>query len=171
MDLRAHGLGQRPGELVDRLLAIGYVETLRSRHAEDARARADELLVLGRTAECQPDPRAYLSNLALGDPQFTGADFAGVTLSTVHRAKGLEWDVVYVIGLTEGVFPLAPALSAPTAMEEERRLFYVATTRARRWLYWLSPAHPHARRTELPHPVSRLVGEISPALYDTQEAI
>jgi DNA helicase-2/ATP-dependent DNA helicase PcrA len=171
MDLRIQGLGQRPSELVDRLLAIGYAETLRSRHAEDADARALELSVLARTAECQPDPNAYLSTLALGDPRFTGTELAGVTLSTVHRAKGLEWDVVYVIGLTEGVFPLAPALWAPTAMEEERRLFYVATTRARRWLYWLSPAHPRGRSTGLPHPVSRLVGEISPTLYDTQEAI
>jgi DNA helicase-2/ATP-dependent DNA helicase PcrA len=55
---------------------------------------------------------------------------AGVTLSTVHAAKGLEWDAVFVAGLTEGTFPITFADTA-ARIEEERRLFYVAVTRAK----------------------------------------
>jgi DNA helicase II / ATP-dependent DNA helicase PcrA len=57
-----------------------------------------------------------------------------LTLSTVHSAKGQEWPVVFVLGLSEGQFPISYA-TTPEAVEEERRLFYVAVTRARRRLY------------------------------------
>ena len=60
---------------------------------------------------------------------------SGVTLSTVHRAKGLEWAVVFVIGLNDGTFPLTRFGRDAVEIEEERRLFYVAMTRASRWLY------------------------------------
>jgi DNA helicase-2/ATP-dependent DNA helicase PcrA len=70
-------------------------------------------------------------------------------LSTVHSAKGLEWDAVHVIGLSDGLFPSDMALSAPDGLEEERRLFYVALTRARRALHLYVPTryhhHPGAR--------------------------
>lgn len=62
-----------------------------------------------------------------------------VRLSTVHQAKGLEWRVVFVIGLSDGQFPLARSLENPGAEEEERRLFYVAVTRARDELYLTYP--------------------------------
>ncbi len=58
-----------------------------------------------------------------------------VTLMTVHSAKGLEFDTVFVTGLEEGLFPLAGAFDDPDELEEERRLFYVAATRAKRKLY------------------------------------
>ena len=156
---------------MERLLAMGYAHTLRRRYGEETPARVRELLALVNTAGAQPNPRDYLSHLVLGDPGAINADPMGVTLSTIHQAKGLEWEAVYVIGLTDGVFPPAPALMAPAAMREERRLFYVATTRARRWLYWLSPSHPRGEGIGLPHPVSRFVAELDPTLYDTQEAI
>ncbi len=58
-----------------------------------------------------------------------------VTLMTVHNAKGLEFDIVFVSGMEEGLFPLSQARDQPRALEEERRLFYVAVTRAREHLY------------------------------------
>jgi DNA helicase-2/ATP-dependent DNA helicase PcrA len=66
----------------------------------------------------------------------------GVTLSSLHSAKGLEWDAVCVVGLAEGMLPTAYA-KTPDALEEERRLLYVGVTRARQWL-WLSYAGARA---------------------------
>ncbi|MBF0286199.1 MAG: ATP-dependent helicase [SAR324 cluster bacterium] len=62
-----------------------------------------------------------------------------LTLTTIHQAKGLEWNVVFVIGLTEGQFPHQRCLEPPSRLEEERRLFYVAMTRARRYLTLTAP--------------------------------
>ena len=62
-----------------------------------------------------------------------------LTLSTIHQAKGLEWDAVFVIGLTEGQFPHQRSLEPIALLEEERRLFYVAITRARRFLNLTAP--------------------------------
>ena len=56
-------------------------------------------------------------------------------LSTIHQAKGLEWDTVFVLGLVDGQFPHAKIFQNPIEIEEERRLFYVATTRAENRLY------------------------------------
>src|SRR3712207_8576125 len=66
----------------------------------------------------------------------------------LHAAKGLEWDVVFVVGLVEGVLPIAQSLSRPEAVEEERRLLYVAVTRAREQLSlsWSLARNPGARR-------------------------
>jgi DNA helicase-2/ATP-dependent DNA helicase PcrA len=58
----------------------------------------------------------------------------GVTLASLHSAKGLEWDAVFLVGLAEGTLPIQYAEGDPAALEEERRLLYVGVTRARRWL-------------------------------------
>ena len=58
----------------------------------------------------------------------------GVTLASMHAAKGLEWDAVFVVGLVDGVVPIAQSLNRPDAVEEERRLLYVGVTRAREQL-------------------------------------
>ena len=62
----------------------------------------------------------------------------GVTLASLHSAKGLEWDAVFLVGLADGTLPTTYA-KTPDALEEERRLLYVGVTRARQWL-WLSYA-------------------------------
>jgi DNA helicase-2/ATP-dependent DNA helicase PcrA len=82
----------------------------------------------------------------------------GVVLSTVHKAKGLEWPVVFVLWLSEGRFP-PPAARTAEAIEEERRLFYVAITRARDELYLCCPAGPG-------QVASRFVRELSGAPID-----
>jgi DNA helicase II / ATP-dependent DNA helicase PcrA len=62
-------------------------------------------------------------------------DAQAVTLMTVHNAKGLEFPFVFIAGMEDGLFPLARAFDEPDTLEEERRLFYVAITRAERKLF------------------------------------
>ena len=81
------------------------------------------------------------------DPPSSTQDLAGppaldddyLTLSTIHSAKGLEWDAVYVIHAADGNIPSDMATKHPEEIEEERRLFYVALTRAKNWLYVCYP--------------------------------
>jgi DNA helicase-2/ATP-dependent DNA helicase PcrA len=88
----------------------------------------------------------------------------GVTLMTVHTAKGLEWPVVAVAGLEDGLFPLSRALETPQGTEEERRLAYVALTRARDRAY-LSWARMRRRGGQLmPGMASRFLAAIPPAV-------
>jgi DNA helicase-2/ATP-dependent DNA helicase PcrA len=72
----------------------------------------------------------------------------GVTLASLHAAKGLEWDAVFLVGLAEGTLPITHADGDDDAIEEERRLFYVGVTRAREhlWLSWSLSRHPGGRR-------------------------
>jgi DNA helicase-2/ATP-dependent DNA helicase PcrA len=82
---------------------------------------------------------------------------SAVTLATVHSAKGLEWDAVYLIGLSEGLLPISYATNFDQ-VDEERRLFYVGITRARRRL-WLSWARRVAQRSGEVEP-SRFLAEL-----------
>ncbi len=111
-------------------------------------ARKEELGVLANYARQYADPAEFLSQLALVSSLETEAalntgeeerDSERVTLSSIHQAKGLEWKVVFVINLTEGSFPSNRSLESPAAIEEERRLFYVAVTRACDELYLTYP--------------------------------
>src|SRR5689334_3824271 len=85
----------------------------------------------------------------------------GVTLASMHAAKGLEWDAVFVVGLVDGVVPIAQSLSRPEAVEEERRLLYVATTRAREQLSlsWSLSRNPGGKRAR---PRSRFLTGLAP---------
>ena len=110
--------------------------------------RREELNVLANYARQYADPAEFLSQLALvtaletEQAINTGSEereTERVTLSSIHQAKGLEWRVVFVINLTEGAFPSMRSLESPAAVEEERRLFYVAVTRACDELYLTWP--------------------------------
>jgi DNA helicase-2/ATP-dependent DNA helicase PcrA len=77
-----------------------------------------------------------------------------LTLSTIHSAKGLEWGAVIVLDLVEERFPSKHALMDSEAMEEERRLFYVACTRARRYLALSAPHSLHSRNQGVSTPAT-----------------
>ncbi|HJW38139.1 MAG TPA: UvrD-helicase domain-containing protein [Candidatus Udaeobacter sp.] len=102
----------------------------------------DQLAVFARQFK---DVHEFLAQLALisnVDAEATptqGADKEAINLSTVHQAKGLEFHTVFVIWLTDGMFPSSRSLNTRDALEEERRLFYVAITRARDELYLTYP--------------------------------
>ncbi|MDX6271140.1 MAG: ATP-dependent helicase UvrD/PcrA [Acidobacteriota bacterium] len=88
-----------------------------------------------------------LSDIAL-DPSDAGhsnRETCGghITLSTVHSAKGLEWDALFVIWMTDGWFPSSRSSDEFDDLEEERRLLYVAATRAKRLLYFVYPLNPY----------------------------
>ncbi|MEE8578008.1 MAG: 3'-5' exonuclease, partial [candidate division Zixibacteria bacterium] len=111
----------------------------------------------------------YLAEISL----FTDLDnFAGiddkVTMMTLHSAKGLEFQSVYLVGLEEGLFPLTRSLSDPVELEEERRLFYVGATRACRNLF-LSSATSRFRFGEVLSMPSRFIKEIPSELIEVQD--
>jgi DNA helicase-2/ATP-dependent DNA helicase PcrA len=112
--------------------------------------RREDLSQLAAFARQFKDVKDFLSQLALisnldaeAAPAQPG-DKEAVNLSTVHQAKGLEFHTVFVIWLTDGMFPSSRSLDTRTALEEERRLFYVAITRAKDELYL---TYPHMRLT------------------------
>jgi DNA helicase-2/ATP-dependent DNA helicase PcrA len=82
---------------------------------------------------------ALLTNVEAEDDRPRGTDDEQLRLSTIHQAKGLEFDVVFVVMLCDGLFPSARSSETPDGEEEERRLFYVAITRARNELYLTYP--------------------------------
>ena len=113
---------------------------------DNAQARLQDLEQLEQISARFPDRAHFLAELVLDPPSYTG-DLAGdplldedyLILSTMHSAKGLEWDAVYVIHAADGNIPSDMATGDSDEIEEERRLFYVALTRARDWLYVCVP--------------------------------
>ena len=81
-----------------------------------------------------PSIDEWMQNMMLQNDQDTEEDGDKVTLMTVHSAKGLEYDYVYIVGMEEGLFPSSRSVESITDLEEERRLMYVAITRAKRGL-------------------------------------
>ena len=92
-----------------------------------------------------------------------------ITMMSLHSAKGLEYDVVYLVGLEEGLFPLQRAILEPMELEEERRLFYVGATRARKQLI-LSSATSRFRFGEVVSIPSRFIKEIPVELIEKVDA-
>src|SRR5690242_5852574 len=99
------------------------------------------------------------------------ADADAVTLMTLHNAKGLEFPLVFITGLEEGLFPLSRAHDAPNELEEERRLFYVGITRAKRKLF-LSHARSRRRNGEtMPSVPSSFLRTIPESLVEQRATI
>jgi DNA helicase-2/ATP-dependent DNA helicase PcrA len=113
---------------------------------ESPQARRGDLEQLERLAVQYPTREAFVTELTLDPPQASG-DLAGeplldedyLVLSTVHSAKGQEWEAVHVLNVTDGSFPSEFATGRPELIEEERRLLYVAMTRARQELHLVAP--------------------------------
>jgi len=144
-DLRGLVAGTSPSALAEAVLErTGYLDRLAAEGSAEAQGRVENLLELigsMRAFEAEdPEPTlaAFLERVALAS-HVDGWDEAEgrATLMTVHSAKGLEFPVVFLIGLDDGVFPHARALAEgkDDDLEEERRLCYVAMTRARKRLH------------------------------------
>lgn len=131
-------------EILDRILrATEYLEYLDD-GTEIGKGRIENVKELRSVAELFPDLVQFLENVALiqdkqmpDDKRQTISDKPGdaVTLMTIHSAKGLEFETVFLVGLEEGLFPHSRSIMDPTQMEEERRLAYVGITRAKSKLF------------------------------------
>ncbi len=124
------------------ILESGYVEYL-SQNFDDASSRQEDLVFLLDFLRGYNDLESLFSDIGITE-NFRGERNApasdSIVLSTVHQAKGLEWDVVFVMGVVDGQFPHSKSIKEELAIEEERRLFYVALTRAKKFLIITSPA-------------------------------
>ena len=130
--------GVGPSELIEELLsATGYRDMLLD-GSPQAEEREANLGVLVSDAKSYASLDDFLEEVALMSSTDVGSTESAVTLMTLHAAKGLEFPVVFMVGMEEGLFPSMRALEeGPRQLEEERRLCYVGMTRAREELYLL----------------------------------
>jgi DNA helicase-2/ATP-dependent DNA helicase PcrA len=140
----------RPGPRAEGLRDV-LVPLVRARYPDGA-LRVQDLDQLVSAAHQARDPRHFVAELVLDPPQ-SSADLAQpphldedyLVLSTIHSAKGLEWDSVHVLAVYDGNFPACMAAGTSESIDGERRLLYVAMTRARRTLQLYVPVRYHHR--------------------------
>lgn len=150
-----------PGDLIQQVLErSGYLDELQSEHSIEATGRLDNLAELVGSARGFTRLDEFLEQVALVADTDEGGEDDRVVLMTLHAAKGLEFPLVVVIGLEEGVFPHQRALIDPQELEEERRLAYVGITRAREQLVLTSAWSRQLFGTTQYNPPSRFLDEI-----------
>ena len=143
-ELAPAGVPAAPAAMINSVLLALYDDYMKGKFA-NYEARREDLATLSGFAGQFESTEEFLSQLALLGAVETADAFGGegdgekMTLSSVHQAKGLEWKVVFVLWLTEGMFPSARSAETPEGLEEERRLFYVAVTRCKDELYLTYP--------------------------------
>ena len=165
-------------ELTETILDVtGYVAKLkqeRTEEAEDRLSNLQELLTAMEEFEQSHEERtlsAFLERVALvSDIEREGTGKESVTLMTLHSAKGLEFPLVFMIGMEEKLFPHVRSLNDPEQMEEERRLCYVGMTRARERLFLLNARRRHIFGQEQLNPPCRFIADIPEELLDEEEA-
>jgi DNA helicase-2/ATP-dependent DNA helicase PcrA len=163
-------VGQGPAAVLQAALDdSGYLTELEAEQSVESAGRLENLSELVGSAQEFESVDAFLEQVALvadTEEPAEGSDATKVTLMTLHGAKGLEFPVVFLVGLEEGVFPHTRALTEPDELEEERRLAYVGITRA---MQKLNVSHAWARTmfgSTQYNPPSRFLDEIPPALVE-----
>lgn len=158
-----------PTEALERIMEF-YAPIFKERYPDDYPSRQAGLEQLQQMAAAFSDLDAFLSELTLESPDEQGSFEAEdhLVLSTVHSAKGLEWSAVLVIDLVDGRFPSRHALERNEDLEEERRLLYVACTRARDCLSLFVPSTVYNRYYGGSEPTapSLFVRELPPRCYE-----
>ncbi len=171
-NLKGFTVDDAPAELVKKL--IGALEDHIKAKYDNWQDRLEDLHQLGVYAQSYPTTQKFLENLSLNASSLESRttkmgsqteDEKPIVLSTVHRAKGLEWRVVFIPMLCEDSFPSSRAIGDADAYEEERRVFYVATTRTKDELYLISPAVRNTYRGPQTVRVSQFVEELNPKVY------
>ncbi|MDL2272096.1 ATP-dependent helicase [Desulfovibrio sp. OttesenSCG-928-I05] len=145
-----------------------YTPRLEEQFPDDYPRRLQGLEQLGQVAAMYSDMDLFVTDLSLEDPLGNDEERDTVVLSTIHSAKGLEWKAVIVLDLVEDRFPSRHAMVRPDDFEEERRLMYVACTRAGESLDLSAPATLYDRSAggTTPATPSPFIREIAPGLYD-----
>ena len=161
--------GTGPAGVIDAALgASGYRAELEAERSVEAQGRIENLAELVGVARDVPDVDTFLESVSLvADTDALDDDESSVVLMTLHSAKGLEFPVVFLTGLEEGVFPHLRSLGEPKELEEERRLAYVGITRARQRLYVSSAWRRSLFGSTQYNPPSRYLRELPEALVRT----
>ena len=165
-----HGRGV--AEMLDLILdRTGYLAELEADKTIESLTRVENLQELLNVArefdarEDDPSLLSFLESVTLVSEQDNLDDGEGqVTMMTLHNAKGLEYPIVFLVGLEDGVFPHVRSLSDPEELEEERRLAYVGITRAEERLYLTHADHRSLWGGSSYNPPSRFLREIPPEL-------
>jgi DNA helicase-2/ATP-dependent DNA helicase PcrA len=161
-----------PSEVIQNLVNV-LEDHIKSKF-DNWQDRIDDLKQLGVYSQNFHTIRKFLENLSLNRNNLESRTVhAGeekeeekpLIISTVHRAKGLEWRVVFVPMLCEDSFPSSRSVGDPDAYEEERRVFYVAITRAKDQLYLVSPAIKNTYRGPQIVRISQFISELKPNVY------
>jgi DNA helicase-2/ATP-dependent DNA helicase PcrA len=170
-------LKEKPDILIEEVLDNGY-----NKHVlmtfENAQERLEDLRELVNFAHTYKRLKDFLADVTLREG-FKGESIVGASdedprdelvLSTIHQAKGLEWKAVFIIRLSEGQFPNAKSLDNEEDLEEESRLFYVASTRAKEELIMVHPMtrYDYQAGTIISRP-SVFMLELPSRLYDDVE--
>ena len=147
-----------PGPLLQQLLErSGYLDQLEAERSIEAEGRLENLAELVGAANEAETVDEFLEQISLvADTDDLDDDATSVVLMTLHSAKGLEFPVVFLIGLEDGVFPHLRSLTEPDQLEEERRLAYVGITRARAPPVPDPRVEPHAVRRHAVQPAQPL---------------
>ncbi len=158
-------------EIIDRVInRTGYKEMLMAESNLEARARIENLDELKKSAVEQNyslDDFVSMSTLLTSQDE-TGDVEDVLTLMTMHTAKGLEYDHVFLFGLEEGVLPHVQSMDAPDEIEEERRLCYVAVTRARKKLFLSASSNRGSYGSTTPKELSRFFYEMPAELLKVE---
>jgi DNA helicase-2/ATP-dependent DNA helicase PcrA len=171
--IEAEEMRTKPSEMIRTVVEAGYEEYLEEEYP-NATSRLEDLEQLAsfglqfNSTEEFLTQLALLSNVEAEDEKPAQRDEEQMRLSTVHQAKGLEFGVVFVIMLCDGLFPAVRSLESLASEEEERRLFYVAVTRAKNELYLSYPlVRPSAAYTgEVLQAPSRFIHDLPPDLVE-----
>lgn len=160
-----------PSEMIRVILLAFYDDYLQTEFA-NYDSRREDLSTLANYAQQFADTSEFLAQLTLLGDHENKNDTAqeekeSVCLSSIHQAKGLEWRVVFVTWLTEGMFPSGRSIENKESLEEERRLFYVAVTRCKEELYLTYPQlRLNANYGEAFQRPSRFLLELDTKLYE-----
>jgi len=164
------------GKVLDR---TGYLTDLREAHSEEAEGRIENLMELVSAAReyesrgAEPSLAGFVDQLSLlsDADEEAGSKDSHVLMMTMHSAKGLEFPVVIIAGLEEGLFPHSRSADDEAELEEERRLCYVGITRAERRLVLTSAARRRVYGDYQSTEPSRFIDEIPPQLMQTVPSV
>ena len=176
-NLRANQDKMLISELVKQTLnKTGYTKALKDENTIEAESRIqnlDEFLTVAMEFEEESADNTlqeFLENMTLStDLDNMQDEEDSVTLMTLHSAKGLEFETVFLVGMEEGIFPGFKSIGEPQELEEERRLFYVGITRAKRFLFLTCAKRRTIFGSTSYNPISRFVKEIPADLLDGYE--
>lgn len=137
--LRASAEGESPAQLIEEVAEVSGIKRYYSQEGEEGEIRLENIEELKSVALNHDSLPSFLEAVALMTDQDSYDEKAeSVTLMTLHTVKGLEFPVVFIVGVEEGLLPHERSLFSPQDLEEERRLFYVGITRAKEKLFLTS---------------------------------